>query len=326
NCPRVTTLFSPKSLSWYCKSVLVEHPSENLSYSHASRDLEYGMPTPTWDCQCFSCMTLKILNALSRRDVSGEFVISVATKQDAEDAQVLGSMELNGPDIYDGVGKQHEIPLMSREDNLTLIVRTKILGVENPRDLVSEVFDYKTPSGGTRKISITNKRIDTTPDEPGHTETLQGMDQEIFRLRRAVEMIPQDNPRYPGVLTQLGIFLHRRFERLGNISDLNYAISRMEQAADLTPDGDISRPTRMSNLGNSIETRFDRFGDLVDLSKAITLKQAAVDLSSNNHPQKPVLLNNLGNSLMKRYRRLGSLADIDNAITSKKAAVDLSSD
>jgi hypothetical protein len=46
-----------------------------------------------------------MLTAARRREMTAEFTISVSMGIDENDRQLLGFMELNGPDLYDTIGK-----------------------------------------------------------------------------------------------------------------------------------------------------------------------------------------------------------------------------
>jgi tetratricopeptide (TPR) repeat protein len=91
----------------------------------------------------------------------------------------------------------------------------------------------------------------------------------------------------PVCLNNLGNAFLTRFERLGELSDLEDAISRFRDAVDLTPHGHPDKPGRLNNLGNALLTRFERLGELSDLEDAISRHRDAVDLTPHGHPDKP---------------------------------------
>ncbi|KAF8555898.1 hypothetical protein OG21DRAFT_784229 [Imleria badia] len=114
-----------------------------------------------------------------------------------------------------------------------------------------------------------------------------------------------------------------RFERLGELSDLEDAISRHKAAVDFTPESHPYKPTCLNNLGNVFLTRFERLGELNDLEDAISRHRDAVDLAPHSHPREPGHLNNLGSALLVRFRCLGEGTDLDDAIGRHMNAVDL---
>ncbi|PVF93489.1 Arabinanase/levansucrase/invertase [Serendipita vermifera] len=62
---------------------------------------------------------------------SAEFMISVSMEVDGNESQLLGFMELNGPALYDGLGKAYEIPLTSHENHPSLILKTRPSGIND---------------------------------------------------------------------------------------------------------------------------------------------------------------------------------------------------
>jgi tetratricopeptide (TPR) repeat protein len=144
-----------------------------------------------------------------------------------------------------------------------------------------------------------------------------------LRQRDAVDLAPHGHPNKPALLNNLGNSFVTRFERLGELSDLEEAILRQRDAVDLTPHGHPDKPSRLNNLGNSFLTRFERLGELSDLEEAISRQRDAVDLTPHGHPDKPGRLNNLGNSFLTRFQRLGELSDLEEAILRQRDAVGL---
>jgi hypothetical protein len=108
------------------------------------------------------------------------------------------------------------------------------------------------------------------------------------------EIVARDKPSR---LNNLGNSLFYRFERLGDLSDINKSVLMKEDAVQLTPDGHPDKPSRLNNLGNSLAHRFERLGDLSDINKSVLMFEDAVQLTPDGHPDKPSRLNNLGNSL-----------------------------
>jgi len=136
---------------------------------------------------------------------------------------------------------------------------------------------------------------------------------------------PDGHPDRPGHLNNLGNLFHSRFQRLGDIADLDEVITVKQQAVRLTPDGHPDKPGRLNDLGNAFQSRFERLGILADLDEAITVKQQAICLIPND-PNKPRHLSDLGNAFQSRFERLGNLADLHEAIMVKQQAVRLTPD
>lgn len=130
----------------------------------------------------------------------------------------------------------------------------------------------------------------------------------------------------PHFLSNLGISQRIRFERLGELADLEDSISNLREAAESIGDGHPDKPMYLSNLACSQRSRFDHFGDLVDFENAIANLGRAVRLTQDGHTDKPGHLSNLGRSQADRFQRLGQLFDLQNAISSQGRAVELTRD
>ncbi|KAJ7919737.1 CHAT domain-containing protein [Mycena leptocephala] len=142
----------------------------------------------------------------------------------------------------------------------------------------------------------------------------------------AVQLTPDGHPDKPGRLNNLGNSLFRRFERLGDLGDINKSVLTFEDAFKLTPDSHPDKPSLLNNLGNSLFRRFEWLGDLSDINKSVLMQEDAVQLTPDGHPDKPSRLNNLGNSLFRRFERLGDLSDINKSVLMFEDAVQFTPD
>ncbi|KAF8135924.1 CHAT domain-containing protein, partial [Mycena galopus ATCC 62051] len=142
----------------------------------------------------------------------------------------------------------------------------------------------------------------------------------------AVQLTPGGHPDKPAILINLGNSLSGRFERLGDLSDLNKSILMFEDAVQLTPDGHHDKPGRLSNLGNSLLDRSQRLGNLNDLNKSMLMNEDAARLTPDDHTEKPMRLNNLGRSLLGHFEQLGDLSDLNKSILMFEDAVRLTPD
>ncbi|KAI9574339.1 hypothetical protein HD554DRAFT_2006816, partial [Boletus coccyginus] len=66
-----------------------------------------------------------------------------------------------------------------------------------------------------------------------------------------VELTPHGHPHKPGRLNNLGNSFLTRFQRVGELSDLEDAISRQRDAVELIPHGHPHKPDLINNLGSS---------------------------------------------------------------------------
>jgi tetratricopeptide (TPR) repeat protein len=142
------------------------------------------------------------------------------------------------------------------------------------------------------------------------------------KVENAVDATPEGHSDLASRLNNLSHKLEIRYERTGNIEDLEEAIRKAEQAIDMTPKGHPDMAGRMSNLGNKLERRYIRTGSIEDLEKAIRRAKQAVDMTPEDHPYLAARLNNLSTKLGRRHERTGSVEDLEEVISRAEQAVD----
>jgi tetratricopeptide (TPR) repeat protein len=155
------------------------------------------------------------------------------------------------------------------------------------------------------------------------SQDLKPLEDSINRLRRAVDLAPDDDPEKSAYLNNLGRALQTRFDRLGELDDLEQAILLKQHSVDLTPGDNPNKQGRLNNLGIALAKRFDRTGELGDLERAITLIRRAVNLALDDPSDMQGYLNNLGNVLGTRFDHLGELEDLEQAILSHQRSIHL---
>ncbi|KDN33405.1 hypothetical protein RSAG8_13499, partial [Rhizoctonia solani AG-8 WAC10335] len=124
-------------------------------------------------------------------------------------------------------------------------------------------------------------------------------------------------------LADLGSSFYDRFQRLGELDDIEKSIRYSTRALDSTPEDHPDMPFRLASLGSSYYVRFQRLGELNDIEKAIRYETRALDLTPEGHSQVPSCLAILGSSYYARFRRLGVLDDIEKSIQYETRALDL---
>ncbi|KFZ23764.1 hypothetical protein V502_01755 [Pseudogymnoascus sp. VKM F-4520 (FW-2644)] len=124
-----------------------------------------------------------------------------------------------------------------------------------------------------------------------------------------------------GLLSNLGVFLESRYERTGDIADLEEAIQVARRAAASTPKDHFNLAIYLDNLGNKLQRRYERTGDIADLEEAIQVAQQAVTSTPKDHSNLAGYLNNFGSKLKRRYERTGDIANLEEAIQVARQAV-----
>ncbi|KAM3068053.1 hypothetical protein ACMFMG_011101 [Clarireedia jacksonii] len=112
-----------------------------------------------------------------------------------------------------------------------------------------------------------------------------------------------------------------RFERTGDISDLNMAVARSEEAVAAIPHDYPDRAVTLSNLATSLSRRFERTGDISDLNIAIVRGEEVVAATPHDHLNRAAALNNLAASFSRRFERTGDISDLNIAVARSEEAV-----
>ncbi|KAE9400195.1 hypothetical protein BT96DRAFT_975455 [Gymnopus androsaceus JB14] len=99
-------------------------------------------------------------------------------------------------------------------------------------------------------------------------------------LKEAGEFIPDYHADKVAYLSSLGNAFQARFERLGEILDIEGAIVAFKQAIELTPDGYAGKSSQLHNLGAAFQLRYGHSQNTIDLDSALSAFQRASLLSS----------------------------------------------
>ncbi|KAJ7189717.1 CHAT domain-containing protein [Mycena pura] len=158
---------------------------------------------------------------------------------------------------------------------------------------------------------------------PGNTTDL---DTGIQLLRESLDTPIPVHPNWIISVNNLGIALGTRFERLGDLKDLNEMVKLHRVALDLLSPSDHelspARVMSLSNLGNALKTRFEQLGDQNNLDEMVELHREALELCDFSHPDYSSSLNNLAVSLHTRFKQREDLKDIDEAIALFRQALE----
>ncbi|KAJ4178413.1 hypothetical protein NW767_014870 [Fusarium falciforme] len=111
----------------------------------------------------------------------------------------------------------------------------------------------------------------------------------------------------------LGILLAQKFNRLGELPDLEEAIDISRQAVHHSTDAE--KPNWLNSLSNRLETKFFRVGLLEDLQEAVTTSRQAVELTPKGHPNRAMSQGNLASRLSTRYSFTGDMADLEECLS-----------
>ncbi|EXL65084.1 hypothetical protein FOPG_18678 [Fusarium oxysporum f. sp. conglutinans race 2 54008] len=157
------------------------------------------------------------------------------------------------------------------------------------------------------------------------TDSMEDLEKAVEISHRVIGSIPENHPDRAAYLTSLGSRLRIRYERIGDIVDLEEAIQALQQSVNLTLEGH-DRTARLNDLANMFSLRYQRKGETRDLEEAIRLARYLVDSTLEDDPNRAAILNNLGNKLASRFERTGEMHDLEDAIRMIQQAVDSTMD
>ncbi|KAJ7661702.1 CHAT domain-containing protein [Mycena rosella] len=127
-------------------------------------------------------------------------------------------------------------------------------------------------------------------------------------------------------MQDLGTCFGDRFQRMGDLKDLEAAQNHFQQAIELTPDGHPTLVFLIAELGIIHRNRYQRLGVVEDLEAAHDKFQTAVKLAPEGHPGLAGLMQDLGTCFGERFKRLGDIKDLDAAQNHVQQAITLTPD
>jgi hypothetical protein len=123
--------------------------------------------------------------------------------------------------------------------------------------------------------------------------------------QRIVAATPPDHPRRASRVSCLGNVFQIRFQRTGQLSDLDEAIRLGRSVLDALPAEHPVRGGLLANLGVALADRFERLGDPADLDEAIRVGREAVTATPPDDPERAARSSNLEDALRLRSERTG---------------------
>jgi hypothetical protein len=144
----------------------------------------------------------------------------------------------------------------------------------------------------------------------------------VARLwQRVIAVLPVDSLLRPECLACLSAVLHSKYERSGDLADLDASVTIARQAADTAAPDDESLPGFHYALATALVYLFQAAGRLADLDEAIAAYRRAAGALPADDPDGADFRSDLGNALRLRFEQTGDLADLDAAISAGRQAV-----
>jgi CHAT domain-containing protein/tetratricopeptide (TPR) repeat protein len=122
-----------------------------------------------------------------------------------------------------------------------------------------------------------------------------------------------------------GVFLIR-FQKRGELSDLDMSIDVLGKAVADIPDDSPTRPRLLSNLAAARRARYDASGSTDDLYKAARACDELLPLITPDMPDYRGMLSNIGMLTSRLYEVTGRLQDLERPISHLRAAIDRKGD
>ncbi|MGI5243782.1 tetratricopeptide repeat protein [Dactylosporangium sp. CA-139066] len=147
------------------------------------------------------------------------------------------------------------------------------------------------------------------------TDSAADLDEAVDVSRRAVRLLPGDDPERVGLWSNLAAALVVRYTRRRTAADLDEAIDAGRRAVGGMRGDDPDRLGYLANLATALYRRFGAAHDAADLDEAVIHARAAV-AAGDGHPMLPTAIMTLANALQVR----GEPEDLDEAVSLQRAA------
>jgi len=156
-------------------------------------------------------------------------------------------------------------------------------------------------------------------DRHVHSGRQEDLDLAIGVLAEAYELAEDDSPILPRCLNLLGGALSLRYERTGDLADLEQSIAAQRAGVQRALPQD--RPLLLGSLGAELRRRYQHSQDENDLNEALAAFEEAVRLAPPDSPELAYHLGNLGASYAERFYQAADPGDLDRAVEQMRAAV-----
>ncbi|UKD51797.1 CHAT domain-containing protein [Amycolatopsis sp. FU40] len=151
---------------------------------------------------------------------------------------------------------------------------------------------------------------------------LSGLDSDADEAIRATEEAAAGpaGPVRTLALQNLNLRYRSRYEKHGDLADLDRAVTAGRAALPGAPPGHPERAAHLQNVGISLRARYARTGAIRDLDEAIGMLGEAVDLAVAAEELSKYLSSHAA-ALLDRFNRTGRVPDLDLAVELSRRAV-----
>jgi tetratricopeptide (TPR) repeat protein len=153
------------------------------------------------------------------------------------------------------------------------------------------------------------------------TEDLRDLDAAISAAEEAQSIfqqvlrdVPLGIPGRARDISKLGMMLRWRYQRTGQLADIDAAVTAGRRAVGLTGSGHSDRGVCQNNLATALINRYEAAGRADDLDMAITMGREALDALGPGDEFRATCQSNLGLALEYRFEKTGLSRDLDEAV------------
>ncbi|KAF4344170.1 TPR Domain containing protein [Fusarium beomiforme] len=173
---------------------------------------------------------------------------------------------------------------------------------------------------GAVLLNLANCLMDRAEVEDSAENASRDINEAIGKGQSAIAALGRD----PICLSDVSTMFLTRFEKQGELTDLEQATDLSKEALDNTSPEDTSISSRRSNYAQCLRYQFQRTGRLNYLQQAIELLTKAKEcFASTLDLSCAKILGNLSLTLNLRYESLGTIPDLLNAIQNSSAALEI---
>ncbi len=164
-----------------------------------------------------------------------------------------------------------------------------------------------------RRATILSQRGLVLLDEYRRAGSLDFLDEAVAVGQQAVAAAATGTDRAVSLMN-LALSWQTRFERMGDLSDVDAAVEATRQALDEAGPDDPYHAAYLTSHATVLRLRGERTGSLADINAAVANDQEAVAASRPGEPSHSMRVSHLGVSLLLRYGLTGSAADLEAAV------------
>ncbi|KAK2009606.1 hypothetical protein LZ32DRAFT_537561 [Colletotrichum eremochloae] len=202
--------------------------------------------------------------------------------------------------------------------NLAIRLRDRFLSIGSREDLDRAISLFRQEALQEPDIDLPNRQLFMSylatcfEHRFSNTSDLSDLNELIDFNREAMKLLPEDGDSNFRQLGNLSGALRNRFNRIGQMVDLDEAIQATREMLTKIPTQESdNRVAAMVNLAGHLVLKFFRTKNIEDLNQAISLSHQTISI---DHSNRFLRLNNCGSQLLERFRHTRQISDLNESI------------